>query len=99
EARLGDRKLFTVGIGPAPNTWFMRKAAEAGRGTFTFIGDVREVKDKMPVLTDIDAAWPAGIGTHPAKLPDLYAGEPIVVTFELPATPTGHLLTLAGVRA
>jgi Ca-activated chloride channel family protein len=108
ESRLGDRKLFTVGIGPAPNTWFMRKAAEAGRGTFTFIGDVREVKDKMaalirkietPVLTDIDAGWPAGVGAHPAKLPDLYAGEPIVVTFELPATATGHTLTLAGVRA
>ena len=44
--RLGDRRLFTVGIGPAPNTFFMRKAAQFGRGTFTFIGDVREVKER-----------------------------------------------------
>jgi len=56
-------------------------------------------KIETPVLTDIDAVWPAGVGAHPAKLPDLYAGEPIVVTFELPATATGHTLTLAGVRA
>ena len=42
--RLGDRRLFTVGIGPAPNTFFMTKAAQFGRGTFTFIGDVREVQ-------------------------------------------------------
>ena len=45
--RIGDRRLFTVGIGPAPNTFFMTKAAQFGRGTFTSIGDVREVKEKM----------------------------------------------------
>jgi Ca-activated chloride channel family protein len=34
ESRLGSARLFTVGIGSAPNSWFMRKAAELGRGTF-----------------------------------------------------------------
>lgn len=48
--RLDDRRLFTVGIGPVPNGWLMKKAAEAGRGTYTFIGDAREVKDKMAAL-------------------------------------------------
>ena len=33
--QLDDSRLFTVSIGSAPNTWFMRKAAEAGRGTIT----------------------------------------------------------------
>ena len=42
--KLGDRRLFTVGIGPSPNTFFLTKAAQSGRGTFTFIGDVREVQ-------------------------------------------------------
>jgi len=28
----------------------LKKAAEACRGTFTFIGDVREVKEKLSVL-------------------------------------------------
>ena len=48
--RLGDRRLFTIGIGSAPNSYFLTKAAQYGRGTFTFIGDVREVADKMGAL-------------------------------------------------
>ena len=31
---LGDSRLFTVAIGQAPNSWFMRKAAEIGRGSY-----------------------------------------------------------------
>jgi Ca-activated chloride channel homolog len=87
--KLDDRRLFTVGIGPAPNTYFMKKAAEAGRGTFTFIGDVREVKEKMsglirkiesPVLTDVHVDWPVAVEAYPPRLPDLYAGEPVILT-------------------
>jgi Ca-activated chloride channel family protein len=90
--KLGDRRLFTVGIGSAPNSHFMTKAAQFGRGTFTYIGDVREVQEKMaalyrklesPVLTDIELAWPGAHESHPAAIPDLYAGEPIVVTAAL----------------
>jgi len=63
---LGDRRLFTVGIGSAPNSHFMRDAAEFGRGTFTFIASVREVAERMgdlfsklesPVLHDIEVVW------------------------------------------
>ena len=61
-AQLGQSRLFTIGIGSAPNSHFMRKAAEFGRGTFTHIGSTSEVKAQMdaifrklerPVLTDI----------------------------------------------
>ena len=64
---LGDRRLFTVGIGSAPNVHFMRKAAQFGRGTFTFIGRQSEVETKMralfarlekPMLRNIDLTWP-----------------------------------------
>src|SRR5215211_5688292 len=94
EQQLDDRRLFTIGIGPAPNTYFLKKSAEAGRGTFTFIGDVREVKEKMaallrkiesPVMTDMNIVWPGGVVAFPSKLPDLYAGEPVVLTAELAA--------------
>ncbi|HZZ91279.1 MAG TPA: marine proteobacterial sortase target protein [Usitatibacter sp.] len=90
-ARLGNARLFTVGIGSAPNTHFMTKAAEFGRGTFTYIGDVREVRQKMsalfakieaPVVQDVSITWPDGspVETFPARIPDLYLGEPIVVS-------------------
>ena len=91
--RLDDRRLFTVGIGSAPNSHFMAKAAAFGRGTFTFIGDTNEVQEKMaalirklesPVLTDIVVGWASGAEAWPKQVPDLYAGEPVVVTAVLP---------------
>jgi Ca-activated chloride channel homolog len=91
ERRLGDSRLFTVGIGSAPNSHFMRKAASAGRGTFTYIGKIEEVQSGMsalfaklesPVMKGIELAWPDGAEAEswPRRVPDLYAGEPIVVS-------------------
>jgi Ca-activated chloride channel family protein len=92
--RLGDTRLFTVGIGSAPNGHFMTRAAEFGHGTYTYIGDVREVEEKMsrlfrvlesPVLTGIEIAWPPGAAVEawPSRIPDLYLGEPVVVSARL----------------
>ena len=94
-ARLGGSRLFTVGIGSAPNGHFMTRAAELGRGTYTYIGDVREVNEKMtrlfakiqaPVLRDVAIRWADGspVETFPARVPDLYLGEPIVVSAAAP---------------
>lgn len=93
-AKLGDSRLFTVGIGSAPNSHFMTKAAEIGRGTFTYIGKVEEVREKMgelfaklesPVLKGVKIDWPEGTAAEswPKRIPDLYAGEPVVVTVAL----------------
>lgn len=93
--RLGDARLFTIGIGSAPNSYFMRKAAEIGRGTFTHIGDVNEVGARMaalfeklerPVLTDLAVAWPDAMLAEmwPKRLPDLYGGEPVIFTARVP---------------
>ena len=92
--RLGGTRLFTVGIGSAPNSHFMTKAAQLGRGTFTYIGRIEEVQEKMtalfaklesPVLKGLELAWPVGAEAQawPARLPDLYAGEPLVVAVSL----------------
>lgn len=91
DQRLGDSRLFTIGIGSAPNSWFMTKAAETGRGTYTYVGSVDEVREKMTalfakletaVMTDLSIEWPAGaeVEAWPGLLPDLYAGEPLVVS-------------------
>jgi len=97
-AGLDGARLFTIGIGSAPNSHFMRKAAELGRGSFTYIGKLEEVTARMdallrrlerPALTDLAAAWALSAGTvaeaYPAPLPDLYDGEPVVMTARLPA--------------
>ena len=92
--RLGDTRLFTVGIGSAPNGHFMAKAAEFGHGTFTYVSDLAEVEEKMgrlftalesPVLTGVEVVWPLGaaVESWPQRIPDLYLGEPVVVAARL----------------
>jgi Ca-activated chloride channel homolog len=96
-ARLGDSRLFTVGIGSAPNSHFMTKAAQLGSGTFTYIGRIDEVKEKMsalfaklesPVLKGVRIDWGiADVAAWPKQIPDLYAGEPVMVSFSAPTLP------------
>jgi Ca-activated chloride channel family protein len=101
--RLGGSRLFTIGIGSAPNSHFMRQAAAEGRGTFTYIGSTTEVGDRMgalfrklesPVLTDVrlelDATTP--VETLPERIPDLYAGEPVLVTLRAEMLPLRAVL-------
>lgn len=108
DARLQGARLFTVGIGSAPNSWFMRKAAEAGRGTFTTISALHEVGEKMdrlfrklenPQVTDIDVQWPGSvlIDSYPSVTPDLYLGEPISIRARAsgPVRP-GEFVRIAG---
>lgn len=98
EAELGAARLFTVGIGSAPNGWFMSKAAEAGRGTYTFISALHEVNEKMarlfrkleqPQVTNVHIEWPKGavVDAYPAITPDLYSGEPVVIKARLDRKP------------
>lgn len=93
ERHLGDARLFTIGIGSAPNSHFMRRAAELGRGTYTFIGRPEQVQERMaelfakvetPALTDVEVMWDdPGAEMYPPRVPDLYAGEPVVVAAKL----------------
>lgn len=90
---LGGSRLFTVGIGSAPNSYFMSEAAEAGRGSTTTIGNRASVAARMGELfrklegamaRDINVDWPAGTQAYPDPIPDLYAGEPVALSARLP---------------
>jgi Ca-activated chloride channel homolog len=105
-ARIGGARLFTVGIGGAPNAYFMREAAAAGRGSFTFIPQIDQVNERMsdvfrklenPALVDLQLHWPAGaVATLASKLPsDVYAGDPLTVVAKLSSLPQG-VITLNG---
>ncbi|WP_020185556.1 marine proteobacterial sortase target protein [Methylopila sp. 73B] len=90
----GRSRLFMVGIGSAPNSHLMSRAAELGRGTFTHIGSAAQVKENMralfgklesPAVTNLSLAIPGGAADMtPAVLPDLYRGEPLVMALRLP---------------
>jgi Ca-activated chloride channel family protein len=87
--KLGRSRLYTVGIGSAPNAHFMTKAAEWGRGTFTYIARPDDVAREMtklfekierPVLHDLDVDWGLeSVEAWPQRIPDVYAGEPVVL--------------------
>jgi Ca-activated chloride channel family protein len=106
--KLNDARLFMVGIGSAPNSWLMRKAAEFGRGTFTTISALHEVGEKMdrlfrklesPQVTDIEVLWPSGVvvDSYPSVVPDLYLGEPITVKARASgALRSGAVVRIAG---
>ncbi len=96
-AQLGGARLFTVAIGAAPNSWFMRKAAEIGRGSHIHIGKLAEVQDRisalwerirLPALTDICIDWGEDAEYYPEVIPDLYAGEPLWLIARLGGEPT-----------
>jgi Ca-activated chloride channel family protein len=85
-------RLYTVGIGAAPNGYFMKKAAQFGRGSYIFIQNQSDVQQKMsdfmtkisqPAISNIELRFDNQIHQHieifPKKIPDLYFGEPLQV--------------------
>ena len=102
QQQLGESRLFTVGIGSAPNSYFMHKAAQFGRGTFTYIGSGAEVTAGMDTLfnklssaaaSKIQAAWPFPVEQYPEKVPDLYLSEPLLLFAKISAVNGELMLT------
>ncbi len=99
ERKIGKKRLFTVGLGTAPNRYFMKKAAEIGRGSYQFISNHSELVKQMdrlfsklsqPVLTDlnmslndVNANLRGELVTTPNPIPDVYAGEPLFLSYQV----------------
>src|SRR6202034_1830020 len=87
-AMRGRSRVFMVGIGSAPNTYLMTRAAELGRGAFTHIGSVDQVEERMrdlfaklenPAVTGLTVKFcDATAEITPAVIPELYRDEPLV---------------------
>lgn len=92
-AMRGRSRVFMVGIGSAPNTYLMTRAAELGRGAFTHIGSVEQVEERMrslfaklenPAVTGLTAKFSeAKADVTPAIIPDVYRDEPLVLAARL----------------
>ncbi|MGY4283641.1 Ca-activated chloride channel family protein [Bradyrhizobium sp. LM2.7] len=89
----GRSRVFMIGIGSAPNTYLMTRAAELGRGAFTHIGSVEQVEERMrglfaklenPAVTGLTAKFSeAKADVTPAIIPDVYRDEPLVLAAKL----------------
>ncbi|MGY4346957.1 hypothetical protein ACVWXM_003424 [Bradyrhizobium sp. GM7.3] len=92
-AMRGRSRVFMVGIGSAPNTYLMTRAAELGRGAFTHIGSVEQVEERMrglfaklenPAVTGLSVKFSeAKADVTPTIIPDVYRDEPLVLAAKL----------------
>jgi Ca-activated chloride channel family protein len=96
---LGTNRIFTVGVGSAPNRSLLDRLAIAGRGFPTYIGLTEDPapfaqdlvkKSAFPYLTDVQIDW-GGLAVEdvPTQMPDVYAGQPLVITGKYKAAGTG----------
>ncbi|MBN2163695.1 MAG: VWA domain-containing protein [Pontiellaceae bacterium] len=91
---LGNTRLFTFGIGSAPNEFLMHRMAEVGRGQSRFIRSHEDIGEVMadffqtldaPVLTDVELEWEgAEVNTYPMRCPDIFYGRPLQVAAYAP---------------
>lgn len=108
QRQLGRARLFTFGIGPSVNRSLLMRMAEFGHGTAEFLQlneDIEEAiirfQDRVayPVLQDITLNW-EGVTAwdiYPARLPDLYVGQPLELVARIRAAGQGPgRLTISG---
>ena len=99
--KLGNTRLFTFGIGSAPNEFLLHRMAEVGRGQSRFIRSHEDIGDVMtdlfqtletPVLTDITLEWdnPA-LHAYPERCPDIFQGRPLQLVVHSPEKIQGQL--------
>lgn len=96
ERKIGQIRLFALGIGPEPNATLLRQVAELGRGQARFIADdagvARELGDLFatldaPVLTEPRVKLLDAQGqeiehtTFPERLPDVFYGRPVQMVY------------------
>ncbi len=87
---LGKSRIFPIGIGTAPNRALLDRLANVGRGFASYL-DLTENADDVagpiilrsghPYLTDVSIDW-GGLDVHdltPAAIPDVFAGQPLVI--------------------
>jgi Ca-activated chloride channel family protein len=108
QRQLGRARLFTFGVGPSVNRSLLVRMAELGHGTAEFLQlneDIEEAiirfQDRVayPVLQDITLNWHGVTAwdVYPARLPDLYIGQPLELVARIRATgESPGRLTIAG---
>lgn len=89
-SRLGEARVFAFGIGSAVNRFLLDKLAELGRGSAEYILPGEPIEPAIqrfqgraaqPLLRDIAVDWGGAriSDALPTPIPDLYAGQPLVL--------------------
>lgn len=104
---LGDRtRLFSVGVGSSPNRYLIEGLAEEGRGSAHYIaldedpvsavGNIYEkINNPYLINIELDEGSLELFDLVPSVIPDLYAGQPIVIAGRF-AEPGSGRINLSG---
>jgi Ca-activated chloride channel family protein len=99
----GSARVFGFGIGTSVNRYLVEGVGRAGRGASEVV-DLEEPPEQAvarlfrrldrPVLTDLEVSFEGAEVTDllPARLPDLFAGQPLVVAGRLHGSAPGHVV-------
>ncbi|MHC4996952.1 MAG: VIT domain-containing protein, partial [Planctomycetota bacterium] len=89
--RVGDARLFSFGVGSSVNRYLLDNMARVGRGAVAYIGldgNTLAAVDGFyecityPAMTDLAIDWGdlRVTDVFPRRIPDLFAGRPVVLT-------------------
>lgn len=101
--RVGNTRIFTVGVGTDVNTYLLDMLAREGRGSATYVAPNADVevavgtllgRIRHPALTNLRiVSAPVSLAQmQPAHLPDLFYGEELVVFGRYHGTGTGAVV-------
>jgi Ca-activated chloride channel family protein len=88
----GDTRLFSFGIGSVVNRYLLEEMATIGRGSVQVVRPDEDTANAVslferridsPLLTDIQLEWGGGLAVTdvvPHAIPDLFAGQPLVLS-------------------
>jgi Ca-activated chloride channel family protein len=104
-----NARVFAFGIGNSVNRFLLDKMAESGRGAVEYVtlaDKADEAADRFyervrsPLLTDLYIDW-GGLpvaDVYPTRLPDLFGGQPLIITGRYTQAASGKV-HLKGTRA
>ena len=102
----GDARLHTVGVGSSVNRSLTGPAARAGKGIEVVLGLADDperaamrlrARSDAPIVVDVEASGDALLETAPMKVPDLFAGAPVLLSARVRAR--GGEIVLRGKHA
>jgi len=91
QKRLGDTRVFSFGVGAAPNRYLLEHMAQLGNGAVAYVGldegaagavDGFYERVSHPAMTNLFVDWgEADVSdVYPRRIPDLFVGRPVVLT-------------------
>ena len=104
DSGLGASRIFSFGVGSAPNRYLLERMAGIGRGAVAYLSlqDSGRVVmngffDRIahPAMIDVEIDWGRMrvADVYPIRLPDLFVGRPVIVTGRFEGEPNDLRLT------